>query len=285
MSDRTVRTEDGVDLALHRLRAYRDGRPAALLVHGAFSNHNVWLRRAHPGGFAHYLLGRGLDVWLADLRHHGLSGREPGRGQWRFEDWILRDAPTLIGRVLDETDGAPLTWVGHSAGGAVGLCWQARPQPETKTQLAAIVTFGTPGPTRVGIARRGFAAIAAATGRALGTFPARWLGMGSENEAGRIIADWMTWNITGRWVGQDGFDYFNALSSVVSPFLSVTGGADYVFAPAAACADLVERVGSRRKALAVHPGLTHRGLLRDPRARERCWPETAGWLQELVSVA
>jgi len=282
VSERTVVTNDGVELALYRLRAYRDGRPAALLVHGAFSNHQVWLRKSHPGGFAHYLLGRGLDVWLADLRHHGASAREPRARKWRFEDWILRDAPALVDRVLDETDGAPLVWVGHSAGGVVGLCWQARrpsgPPP------AAIVTFGTPGPSRVGLVRRGFAAIAAATSRALGMFPARALGMGPENEAGHILGDWMTWNLTSRWRGADGFDYFANLSGVLSPLLSVAGGADWLFAPANACADVVERAGSRRKALVVHPDLTHRGLLRNPQARERCWPETAQWIQDLTGV-
>jgi len=282
VSERTIVTEDGVELALHRLRAYRDGRPAALLVHGAFSNHGVWVRRTHPGGFAHYLLGRGLDVWLADLRHHGRSAREPRGKKWRFEDWILRDAPTLVDRVNDETEGAPLIWIGHSAGGVVGLCWQAR-QPATR--LAAIVTFGTPGPTRVGLTRRALAALAAGMSRLFGTFPAKPLGLGPENEAGRILADWMGWNVAGRWIGQDGFDYFNALSAVASPLLSIAGGADRVFAPAAACADVVERAGSRRKAIQVHPGLSHRGLLRDPRARERCWPDAAGWLQELMGLS
>jgi hypothetical protein len=114
----------------------------------------------------------------------------------------------------------------------------------------------------------------------LGTFPARILGLGSENEAGRILADWMGWNVRGSWRGADGFDYFAALANVASPFLSVAGASDWLFAPPRACADVVEQIGSRRKALAVHRHLSHRGLLRDPRARERCWPETASWLQE-----
>ncbi len=278
MSERTVVTADGVELVLHRLRAYRDGRPAALLVHGAFSNHSVWVRRAHPGGFAHYLLGRDLDVWMADLRHHGESAREPRRGAWRFEDWILQDAPALVDRVKDETDGAPLIWIGHSAGGVVGLCWQAR-EPATRS-LAATVTFGTPGPNRVGLVRKGLATLAAGTARVLGTFPARAMGLGPENEAGRVLADWMSWNTSGSWRGADGFDYFSALDKVVSPYLAVAGDLDFVFAPAPSCNEVVERIGARRKALAVHRHLSHRGLLRDVRARERCWPETASWLQE-----
>jgi oxygen-independent coproporphyrinogen-3 oxidase len=283
VSERTVVTEDGVELALHRLRAFRDGRPAALLVHGAFSNHGVWLRRSHPGGFAHYLLGRGLDVWLADLRHHGQSAREPRRRLWRFEDWILRDTPALVERVLDETEGAPLVWVGHSAGGVIGLCWQARQTVDPT--FAAVVTFGTPGPSRVGFWRRAMAAVAAGASQALGTFPARILGVGPENEAARILADWMSWNVRGAWIGDDGFDYFAALPRLVSPLLSVAGGADRWFAPAVSCAEVVERAGSRRKALVVHADLSHRGLLRDPRARERCWPQTAGWVQKLIGLS
>src|SRR3989449_2191832 len=86
---RRVTTPDGVDLALHRLRAYRDGRPAVLLVHGAFTNHHFWLH----AGMAHFLGAAGFDIWLADLRHHGESAREPRRGAWTFEDWVLHDTP------------------------------------------------------------------------------------------------------------------------------------------------------------------------------------------------
>lgn len=283
MSERTVVTADGVALALHRLRAYRDGRPAALLVHGAFSNHTIWVRRAHPGGFAHYLLGRDVDVWMADLRHHGASAREPGRGLWRFEDWILKDTPALVDRVKDETDGAPLMWIGHSAGGVVGLCWQAR-DPVNRS-FAATVTFGTPGPQRVGLTRKTLAATAAGMSRTLGMFPSRLTGLGPDNEAGSILADWMGWNVRGAWRGADGFDYFAALALVASPYLGVAGSRDFVWAPPRACRQVVERIGSRRKALAVHRQLSHRGLLRDPRARERCWPETASWLQESVFLS
>src|ERR1700704_50268 len=148
---RRLTTPDGVEIALHRLRAHRDGRPAVLLVHGAFTNHRFWLHSsdgASAGGMAHFLGAAGLDVWLADLRHHGESAREPRRGAWTFEDWVLNDTPPLVARVREETDGAPLAWVGHSAGGAAGLCWLAR--VAAAGPIRGIVTFGTPGPRRVG---------------------------------------------------------------------------------------------------------------------------------------
>src|SRR5438876_4512878 len=177
---RRVTTPDGVDLALHRLRAYRDGRPAVLLVHGAFTNHHFWLH----AGMAHFLGASGFDIWLADLCHHGESALEPRRGAWTFEDWVLHDTSTLVARVREETGGAGLAWLGHSAGGAAGLCWLAR--VAAAAPIRGIVTLGTPGPSRLGPVRRSLAAATMAVSRLLGRFPARSLRFGNEDEAAEI---------------------------------------------------------------------------------------------------
>ena len=269
-----VTTADGVVIALHRLRAYRDARPAILLVHGAFSGHAIWTRTVGAGGaggFAHFLLDRGFDVWLGDLRHHGESAREPRPRMWRFEDWIRFDAPALIERVRDETQDARLAWVGHSSGGVVGLCALAR----GTRGIAAVGTFGAPGPARMGLVRWGLAAVTIGVCQVLGRFPARALRFGSEDEAAGILAQWMGWNVTGGWVGADGFDYFATLARVSTPLVAVAGAADTWFAPPHACGEVVERVGAVQKTLLVYPALTHRGMLLDPLARERCWPEVA----------
>jgi oxygen-independent coproporphyrinogen-3 oxidase len=280
MSTRRLPAIDGVELALHRLRAHRDRRPAVLLVHGAFTNHRVWLHGG-GGGLAHFLGARGFDVWLADLRHHGESAREPRPLAWTFEDWALRDAPAFVARVHEETDGAPLAWLGHSAGGAAGLCWLTR--VGAAAPLAAIVSLGTPGPRWMGPLRWSLAAATIGLSRLLGRFPARAFGFGAEDEAAGILAEWMRWNVRGGWVGTDGFDYFAALVTVRTPYLAVAGGSDRMFAPAAACRQVVERVGAERKALAVEPGLSHRGLVLAPRAREACWPAVAAWLKETLA--
>lgn len=279
---RRITTPDGVELALHRLRAFRDGRPAVLLVHGAFTNHRCWLYSpdgSPAGGLGHFLGAAGLDVWLADLRHHGESAREPRRGAWTFEDWVLQDTPTLVARVREETDGAPLAWIGHSAGGVAGLCWLAR---VAAAPIRAVVTLGTPGPRRLGPVRRALATGTIALSRALGRFPARALRFGNEEEAAEIIAEWMEWNVRGAWRGTDGFDYFAALATLITPYLGVAGGSDRIFAPPHACRQVVERVGSPRKTLFVEPGLTHRGLVLSERARDACWPKIVEWLKETL---
>ncbi|HEV8399102.1 MAG TPA: alpha/beta fold hydrolase [Gemmatimonadales bacterium] len=279
MSTRHLPASDGVDLALHRLRAFRDRRPAVLLVHGAFTNHRAWLH-GPQGGCAHFLGAQGFDVWLADLRHHGESAREPRPLAWTFEDWILHDAPTFVARVHEETDGAPLFWMGHSAGGAAGLCWLSR--VAAAAPLAGIVTLGTPGPRRLGPLRWSLAATTIGLSRLFGRFPSRTLGFGSEDEAAGILAEWMRWNVRGGWVGSDGFDYFAALGAVKTPYLAVAGGSDRLFAPAAACRQVLDKVGSERKKLTIETGLSHRGLVLSPRARETCWLGIATWLKEIV---
>jgi len=284
VSVRRITTPDGVGLALHRLRAFRDGRPTVLLVHGAFTNHRFWLYSRDSteiGGLAHYLGAAGFDVWLADLRHHGESDREPRPGAWTFEDWVLHDAPTIVARIREETGGARLAWLGHSAGGAAGLCWLAR-GGEAASALPAVITLGTPGPRRMGSVRRLLAQTTIVVSRGLGRFPARGLRFGNEDEASGIIAEWMDWNVQGSWRGTDGFDYFDGLATVGASYLAVAGGSDRVFAPPDACRQIVDHIGSARKKLIVEPGLTHRGLVISPAARATCWPNIVVWLKETL---
>lgn len=276
MIRRRVVAGDGVELALYRLRAHREARPVVLLVHGAFGGHRLWLR----AGCAEYLADCGLDVWLADLRHHGESAREPAPRTWGFEDVIEHDAPALVRRVRDETAGAPLAWLGHSSGGAVGLCAAVR--APAADRVDAIVAFGTPGPLKMHPAHRAGAAVMIAVARALGRFPSRALGLGSEDEAAGILADWLEWNVRGRWLGRDGYDYWAALRDLAVPFLAVAGAADRHLAPPGACEQVVRQIGAARTALSVHAHLSHVGLVLSHRARDTAWRAAAQWLLETL---
>ncbi|HET7791141.1 MAG TPA: alpha/beta fold hydrolase [Gemmatimonadales bacterium] len=279
---RHVTTTDGVRLALYRARADRAGRPAVLLLHGMFSNHGVFLRPIDRGpGLAPVLAERGLDVWLADFRHHGGSDREPAPRRWTFEDWIRADLPALAREVGGETGGAPLAWVGHSAGGVTALCALAENAP-LRRQVAAVVTLGVPGPKRMGALRWSLAALSALLSPPFGRFPARALRMGPEDEAARVLSQWMGWNARGRWSSRDGFDYLAALSSVPTPLFAVAGEADRIFAPPARCRELFDAWGAPGKRFAVARDLDHRGLLIDPRARDSTWPALGAWLEETL---
>ena len=276
----TVPSRDGVDLVLYRLDAVTPSAAGAhppartvLLVHGAFSSHTVWLRGgSRNAGLGVFLSAAGHDVWLADWRSHGSAGREPRPHAWHFEDTITQDAPALASYVRDVT-GVPPVWVGRSFGGAIGLALLAR-EPDA---LGAVVTLGTPGPV-MGPLRRLLALSTIAICHALGRFPARAFRMGPEDEAALVLAEWMEWNLRGRWVGAGDFDYLAALRHTRTPVLAVAGQGDHVFAPPAACRALAERVGDGATFAVAGPHLDHPGLLLDPKADAECWPLVAQWI-------
>lgn len=277
-----VRTSDGVSVSLHHLDPGARG-PAVLLLHGAFSGHTVWLRgtgRRDTGGFASLLRERGFDVWLADLRDHGSSDREPAPRTWWFEDWIDRDAPAILTRVRDQVGSRKLGVIGHSAGGTVGLGMLGR--SGAHTLMDAMVALGTPGPRPMDPVRFLGAWAFRAVARSLGRFPARALKFGGDDEGANVFGQWMSWNIRGRWLSREGFDYLEALTRVPTPYLGVAGGRDLLFSPPYACRQIVDRIGSSRKDFYIAPRLNHPGLVLAPAAADVVVPRVAEWLHSVL---
>ena len=271
-----VRTTDGVRVGLHHLEPVAPApAPVVLLLHGAFSGHTIWLR-----GFAQGLSSRGFDIWLADFRGHGVAAREPSPKTWWFEDLIDRDAPAIMERLRAHIGTRPLGVIGHSAGGVVGLSALAR--AGQAPAMDALVALGTPGPAHMGAMRYlgalGFRTLALTLGR----FPARALRFGRDDEGALMFAQWMTWNIEGRWLSRDGFDYLGAMSRARTPYLGVAGGRDLLFSPPYACREIVERIGSPTKDFHIAPSLNHPGLVLDSRIASEVVPPVADWLHSVL---
>jgi pimeloyl-ACP methyl ester carboxylesterase len=271
-----VRTTDAVTVGLHHFEPIAASpAPVLLLFHGAFSGHSIWLR-----GFAGLLAKEGFDIWLADFRGHGVADREPAPRVWWFEDLIARDAPALLDRLREHIGSRPLGVIGHSAGGVVGLAALAR--AGERSGMDALVGLGTPGPTQMGVLRYAGALGFRALALALGRFPARALRIGRDDEGALMFGQWMTWNIAGRWLSRDGFDYLQALSRAHTPYLGVAGGRDLFFSPPYACREIVERIGSPTKDFHIAPSLDHPGLVLDTRAAIEVTPKVATWLHSVM---
>jgi pimeloyl-ACP methyl ester carboxylesterase len=72
-----ITTDDDVEIAVTRLGSEDDGRTGepVILVHGTFCQRNFWV--SDKGfGLGPYLRERGYDVWIPELRGHGLSPRD-----------------------------------------------------------------------------------------------------------------------------------------------------------------------------------------------------------------
>ncbi len=280
-----VRAEDGVELALWRAQgAPPRAAPPLLMVHGVFSNRTFFLG-AGERGLGRYLAGRGFDVWAAELRGHGRSGTLGQRRRWHFEDWIRLDAPALAGAVLTATGRDALIWVGHSAGGVIGFAFGGLEHP-LSGRIAAIVAAGAPAPTGLGLMQYPMAAAGLTVTRVLGRFPARLLGIGPEDEHPEIFAQWMRWNLRGRWLGDDGTDYYANTRRVRARVLALAGGGDRLIAPPDLCEDLSLATSSEDH-LFVTCGrdhgfvedFNHHRLVASTPARQEVWPLIADWIE------
>lgn len=146
-----AQTRDGWRLALYRYQPRRGShRTPVLLCHGMSSNR--W-NMDGPGriSLARYLVRRGYDTWVVELRGAGRSMRPTWwngkRYAWTFEDYVQHDAPAALRLVLRETGASRVHWVGHSMGGMIAYALLMNP---VHSKIASAVTLGSPTMSDVG---------------------------------------------------------------------------------------------------------------------------------------
>ena len=117
------------------------GAPPVLLCHGLGSNRNTYLLPAHRN-IVHMLLEGGWDVWLAELRGHGLSkAGADWDSPWDVNDYIS-DACSFVAFVSGQTSGASVHWIGHSLGGIIGIAMASLQPPPPLASVVAVAAGG-----------------------------------------------------------------------------------------------------------------------------------------------
>ena len=104
-----------VELALTRLydaEKNGDGR-VYVFVHDTFENRNRWFRQYEDLLLA--LLKNGADIWLFEMRGHGLSPKNRVYQDNTLNDIAAYDLPA-VQRFIDELHAGPACWVGSGEG-------------------------------------------------------------------------------------------------------------------------------------------------------------------------
>jgi len=277
--------DPSVELALTRLGqagATETARIPVILLHGSFSNRRFWYSTKGIGLGA-YLARAGFDVWLAEIRGHGLS---PRNKRYRFNtvaDYARYDLPAIADFVAEKSGQIP-HWIGHSMGG-ITLAAAVGGKYLTAQQVSSLALFGsqvsrTYWPLKV--------PPLAWTGKALlkrfEVISGPRLERGPEDEPIGVGIEGLRWHgLFGRF-GDQQSDWWAGLAEAQMPLLAVSARADKED-PAWACRKLFEQFGAAEKTFVLlgrQEGYSddygHIEMLVSKSAMAEVWPMVASWL-------
>ena len=276
-----------VELAVTRLgmadASQARGVPV-ILLHGSFSNRRFWYSPKGVGLGA-YLARAGFDVWLPEMRGHGLSVRNQ---QWRTNrvaDYARYDLPAIAAFVREQSGQVP-HWLGHSQGGitlAAALGGQYLGEPA----VASAAIFGCQinrryWPLKIPPVEWGAYLLLKRCTQLSGV----QLKRGPEDEPVGIALETLRWNgFLGRFKDSER-DWWAGLSEVQLPVLAVAAAGDQQ-TPEWACRKLYEQLGSEQRqfiALGREQGFSsdfgHTEMLVSAPAQAEVWPLVRDWLEE-----
>jgi predicted alpha/beta hydrolase len=222
-------TASGTSLAVE-VRCPPRARATAILLHSSMASRRTW-GPAKDDGFAAVLAEHGVRSLSLDFRGHGESGVPAARGgNWTFDDLVRHDLPALCRAARERWPRERLTLVGHSLGGQVALAALATEVAEADAIAVIATNVWLPSEepnlflrAKKAAVMRGMRSIT----RARGSFPARALRLGSDDEAAAYMAGWTSNWDRDRWMNDDcTVDYFDAMGRLRCPILAITSFAD-----------------------------------------------------------
>jgi len=275
-----------VELAVTRLGMADDARAPGIpviLLHGSFSNRRFWFS-PRGIGLGAYLVRAGFDVWVPEMRGHGLSPRNVDYRRNQVADYARYDLP-VIGAFVHEQTGQVPHWLGHSLGGTVLAAALGGHYLDT-AQVASVALFGSQ------VSRRYWP---------LKIPPVEWAGRlllkrfahvsgrrlrrGPEDEPIGVALEALRWHgLFGGFRDKDK-DWWAGLADVRVPLLAVAAEGDRQDPPWA-CRALFDQFGGDDKhflSLGREQGHSddygHVEMLVSKPAQTEVWPMVAQWLR------
>lgn len=277
-----------VELALTRLGlAACEGRRGVpvVLLHGSFSNRRFWYS-AKGAGLGAYLARAGFDVWIAEMRGHGLSPRNERYHDNNVAQYVRYDLPAIAEFIFEQT-GQAAHWFGHSLGGVI-LAAALGGRFLDERRVRSVSLFGTEvsrcyWPLKLPPVEWGARLVL----RALPHLSGLRLQRGPEDEPIGIAREALRWHgLFGRFGGRE-YDWWSGLAEVRLPILVVAAVADRQ-APAWACRKLFEQCRAATasflllgKAHGFSSDFGHVEMLLGTEAQREVWPLCQYWLQHV----
>ncbi len=247
-----VPTDDGNAIALGRYhpRGPRRFQEPVLLGHSLATNRfNLDFDERYS--VARHLAAKGFEVYVLELRGHGLAGSATGS---HFDVEVKYDVTAAL-RAVKSTGAREVLWAGHSRGGLLAYAHLAR-FPDAP--IKAVATLGSPVEYGAGRGLLGFVKlvgpalaldvlplrlatrVSVLTGlppEPVGQYLVRKENMDAHvihhairdvaaDVPGGLARDFARWIRTGAFDAKDGFDYREAMRGIRAPVLAVAGTKD-----------------------------------------------------------
>ena len=279
--------DPSVEVALSHVGIYgqsSEGKQPVILVHGSFTNRNFWLS-AQGIGFARHLAESGFDVWMMEMRGHGLSPRNISYKENNLERYALYDVPAVNDFVIEKTGIKPI-WLGHSLGGVL-ISTAIACGALAEDRISAIALLGSQV-----VRRRWFLQVPfiAGLGKLWFKFQAemdgRKLKIGPENEPAGIAREYLNWfGLFSHWsLVKDKTPLLPKWQVLTTPMLAMVGKNDQSD-PAKYCRIFYDQYGAENKSfklLAAEEGYSrdfgHVDMVVSKEAAEEVWPKLTAWL-------
>jgi len=158
-----VETQDGFQLAMHRIPNGKDGgysdlgededkgdekpRDAVLIVHALFDSSSSYVAGPSDKSLGYVLADAGFDVWLGNVRgnrysrsHRSLSPDSVQFWDWSFDEIAQFDIPAMVSYISANSSAPRISYIGHSQGATAGLAAFAT-NPEVASKIALFVAL------------------------------------------------------------------------------------------------------------------------------------------------
>jgi len=286
---RHIDTDDHTRLAVSRIKP-RGGQSSSIpviLVHGSYAMRSFWVSDKGVG-LGVYLADQGFDVWIPELRGHGLSPKGASFAQITAEDQIRYDLPAISDAVFAMTQ-TPAFWIGHSFGGLFILAALSS-EWLNQDMIRGIITFGSQISYGDGYLKiPPVAWTLSFLLRIMGNFPAPKFGLGPEKEAAGTMLETIRWKkLFGEWTDSEGASYWDGLDRIKIPVLTYAAAKDKNDPPMG-CRKIHKCFGSIDKMFMVlgkdtgfSKDYDHVGMVVSKEAQEEVWPDLVGWLKDRI---